>query len=65
MKNPWAMPNRLGLEKENLQSEADADHPNQGDDQRLDQPETFLLQEQNQENIQRGKAHTPEQRNVK
>src|SRR6185437_5546992 len=54
---------RLG--EQNLQPEADPDLPDERDHQRLDQAEAFLLQKQNQQNVERGQAHPPDQGNVK
>ena len=65
MKNPCAMPRQTGFREKNFQPKANADHPDQRNDQSLDYAKSFLLQEQNQKNIKRGDAHTPDQRNVK
>ncbi len=44
--------------------EASADHHDQGDDQRLDVAEAFVLQKQNDENIERRDADAVDQRNA-
>src|SRR5580693_4864317 len=56
---------QAGLGEEYLQSEADPDHPNERNHERLDQAKSLLLQKENQQNVERGQANAPQQWDVK
>ena len=53
---------QIGPGKDDLQAETDADRQDQGDDQGLGVAKALVLQEQDQEHIQRGNADAPDER---
>ena len=47
--------------EEDLEAEADPDHGDQGDDERLDVAEAAVLQIEHEKNVKRVQAHSPDQ----
>ena len=59
------MPSRVRARRNEFPEEAAADYRDQRDDQRLDVTKAFVLQKQDDENIERGDANTCNERNTK
>ena len=51
------------LRHDELDREADADRGHEGDDERLEVAEALVLQQQDQQHVERGEADAPDQRN--